>query len=534
MYVCVYIYIERESSCFAGSGTGGSGDLVSSQAAAAGGNEAAGSSPSEVAIMKKAAAAGSSGVTTKKAAAGGSPGVAAKKAAGGSVKGAADVSKSPMADRAEAKGRRPATPQKAALTHDATAAAESSLLRASSVTGLVDPDEVSVPATQPSPGQTPVKSPAPKKSRVDGEAGSGDEDTVIETALEPDNGAAVKEERGTSLDSLPTLMLDDCHPKELFAETGPKPPDAEADEHERAKFGVVTPAGRTRTWLYSSPAFEMLQCLVYEKKDMEDLPNMDQWPKGLPKDPLEQMFLWKRQDFDMPPPWFIKASDPEHQLKNSTLELLSNVAHDLIVDVWAMVDKRAGMVERFSKIKVTITKMEEEKMGALDVDAESFGRESKAILDWGAGQRMRMDKEIKILEAKLEQEGTQSIHEIARLLSYLAECGEHVEVFDGERLLLDALDKALDSQVQEIIADELESATPVPKDFPASSESVPATPVPSAPAAVIKTPEARGPRKLPDQILHCRFITLYVWFINIYIYIHMYVWCMFDYICFII
>lgn len=83
-------------------------------------------------------------------------------------------------------------------------------------------------------------------------------------------------------------------------------------------------------------------------------------------------------------------------------------------------------------------------------------------------------------------------------------------MFDGERLLLDALDKALDSQVQEIIADELESATPVPKDFPASSESVPATPVPSAPAAVIKTPEARGPRKLPDQILHCRFITLYV------------------------
>ena len=325
-------------------------------------------------------------------------------------------------------------------------------------------------------------------------------------------------------------MLDDCHPKELFAETGPKPPDAEADEHERAKFGVVTPAGRTRTWLYSSPAFEMLQCLVYEKKDMEDLPNMDQWPKGLPKDPLEQMFLWKRQDFDMPPPWFIKASDPEHQLKNSTLELLSNVAHDLIVDVRAMVDKRAGMVERFSKIKVTITKMEEEKMGALDVDAESFGRESKAILDWGAGQRMRMDKEIKILEAKLEQEGTQSIHEIARLLSYLAECGEHVEVFDGERLLLDALDKALDSQVQEIIADELESATPVPKDFPASSESVPATPVPSAPAAVIKTPEARGPRKLPDQILHCRFITLYVWFINIYIYICMYDVCLIIYV----
>ena len=441
--------------------------------------------------MKKGAPVASSTVATKKAAPCASPSVAGKKAA--AAKSADRVSKSPMANRAEASGRRPATPQKAALTHAATTTGESSLLRASSVTGLVDPDEASVPATQPSPvpttqaspGQTPVKSPAPKKSRVDDDAGSGDEDAVMETALEPDNGAAVKEEKGTSLDSLPTLMLDDCHPKELFAETGPKPPDAEADEHEKAKFGVVTPAARTRTWLFSSPAFEMLQCLVYENEGMENLPNMDQWPKSLPKDPLEQMFLWKRQDFDMPPPWFIKDSDPEHQLKNSTLELLANVAHDLIVDVRAMIDKRAGMVERFSKIKATITKMEEEKMGALDVDAESFGRESKAILDWGASQRMRMDKEIQFLEKKLNQEGTQSVHEIARLLSYLAESGGHVEMIDTERDFLEGLGEALDSQVQESITEELASTEP---------------PVPSAsaPDAEIKTPTARGPRKLPD------------------------------------
>ena len=395
-------------------------------------------------------------------------------------------------------------------------ASASALAKASSVTGLVDPEAGSVASATPAtPGQTPIKSPVPKKLRME-------EDDPMEAAPKED------------INSMPTLdfneeMFPATQPTQLFAEdTSVKPVDADAAKQDWEKFGAVTDHARMKTWLFSSPCFKILRHVLYHTEDfvLEELTMMLEWPQHLSKEPIEQLMHWRPQKFQKPFPFLVSTSAPDHELKSSTLDMLVEVVHDLIAGVKLEVEKRDAMSSRFEKIHETVAAMEKDKIAVLDRSAPDYTSKCNAIQGWASGQRKRMDLELNMLEEKLEESGSHSVYEVARLLSFMAEFAGFVEQkppVDPTDTFIDELTAALDSQISMVIAADIEEkkekgaedagGPAVP--HPAETELLPAVPnpaeaapvVPGKSEAVVRTPQVWNP--------NARFCSVHI-FIIIY------------------